>query len=238
MIKAVIMDVDGTLYRQNPVRLRMAWRLMCFALLKPALGWKIIRVLRAYRHAQELLRGEAAPSKSALRQVETAARITGYSPQFIRDCVSRWMEDEPLGIVANSRYPGVIEFFNWARQQNIQLAVVSDYDPRQKMRALKLDSYISIVIWAQQAEIGVFKPNPRGLRTALDRLGIKPAQAIYVGDRGDVDATAALAAGMPAILLGRNVSDSRQGVSILGDWKSLRKFVESMSLAQEVGVGV
>lgn len=232
------MDVDGTLYRQKPVRLWMAWRLACFALRQPSLGWKTVQVLRAYRRAQEMLRATPAESKNALRQVETTARNTGYAPVFIRECVSRWMEDEPLSFVAESRYPGVIEFFEWARRHDLQLAVISDYDPRKKLRALGLEPYISVVIWAQQAEIGVFKPNPRALFVAADRLGIEPAQAIYVGDRADVDAPAALAAGIPAILLGRNLCVSRPGVSSVEDWNGLKKFVEqAMCPPREVGVG-
>jgi FMN phosphatase YigB (HAD superfamily) len=239
MLKAVIMDVDGTLYRQMPVRLRMAWRLTIFALSRPFLGQKTIQVLRAYRRAQENLRGSDAGSQSALRQVETAAQMTGYAPEFVKHCVSRWMEDEPLRFVAESRYPGVIEFFDWASRRNLRLAVISDYDPREKLRALALDSYLSAVVWAQQDEIGVFKPNPRALRVAAARLGIEPAEAIYVGDRADVDVSAALAAGIPPVLLGRNVSDSRPGVSSVNDWDGLRIFVEqSMCVAERMGIGV
>jgi HAD superfamily hydrolase (TIGR01549 family) len=186
-----------------------------------------------------MLRGSDVGSQSALRQVETAAQMTGYAPEFVKQCVSRWMEDEPLRFVAQSRYPGVIDFFDWASRHNLRLAVISDYDPREKLRALGLQSYLSAVVWAQQVEIGVFKPNPRALDVAAARLGIEPAEAIYVGDRADVDVSAALAAGMPAVLLSRKVLDSRTGVSSVHDWNCLRVFVEqSMGAAERVGIGV
>jgi FMN phosphatase YigB (HAD superfamily) len=104
---------------------------------------------------------------------------------------------------------------------------VSDYDPRKKIRALGLDRYVSVAVWAQEAEVGVFKPDPRGLMVAIRRLGIESSEAVYVGDRAEVDGAAALAAGVPAILLTRRHSPSLAGVTRVRDWYALRELVES-----------
>jgi FMN phosphatase YigB (HAD superfamily) len=227
MLKAIIMDVDGTLYRQGPVQRRMAWRLVLFSLRNPLLGWRTVSALRAYRRAQESLRGATGQPDSALRQIDTAARTTGYTTEFIRRCVAQWMEDEPLSAVAKALYPGVTEFFVWAGRNDLRLAVVSDYDPRKKIRALGLDHHVLAAVWAQDVEVGVFKPDPRGLKVAMRRLGIEPSEAIYVGDRPEVDGTAALAAGIPAVLLTPRHSPPAGGVTTVGDWYALRELVES-----------
>jgi len=47
----------------------------------------------------------------------------------------------------------------------------------------------------------VFKPNPRGLLVALKRLESGRAESLYIGDRVDVDAATAEAAGVPCVIL-------------------------------------
>lgn len=43
---------------------------------------------------------------------------------------------------------------------------------------------------------GVGKPDPRVFQEGARRLGVEPASAVYVGDEPDIDAAAALAAGL------------------------------------------
>jgi FMN phosphatase YigB (HAD superfamily) len=197
------------------------------AVRHPQVGWKTVRGLRGYRRAQEVLRHGAEPDGSASRQVEVAARMTGYAPDFIRLCVDRWMEVEPLSAVAGARYPGVVEFCEWACRNGLLLAVVSDYDPREKLRVLGLRRYISAAVWAQESEVGVFKPDPRGLCVAVERLGIEPLQAVFIGDRPEVDGAAALAAGIPGILLSSKRARAWPGICQVGDWYAVRELLNA-----------
>ena len=47
VVKAVIFDVDGTLYRQRPLRRAMAVRLVAGHLLHPIRGMRTARILAA-----------------------------------------------------------------------------------------------------------------------------------------------------------------------------------------------
>ena len=49
--------------------------------------------------------------------------------------------------------------------------------------------------------VGVEKPDPRIFRIALDRVGVDPAEALYIGDLYSIDVVGPRAAGMRAILL-------------------------------------
>jgi putative hydrolase of the HAD superfamily len=49
--------------------------------------------------------------------------------------------------------------------------------------------------------VGVEKPDPRIFRMALERMGIEPEDAVYVGDVYEIDVVGARAAGMRAYLI-------------------------------------
>ena len=50
---------------------------------------------------------------------------------------------------------------------------------------------------------GFAKPDPRILQVALDGLGVRPRQALYIGDDPAVDGAAARAAGVPFVWMDR-----------------------------------
>ena len=62
-----------------------------------------------------------------------------------------------------NRYRGILTGCKVCK--GIRLALVSDYPATKKLRALRLDTYFSVVLTAQDDRVGVFKPWHRmGLR--------------------------------------------------------------------------
>src|SRR5207253_8751025 len=121
-VKAVILDVDGTLYRQRPVRLRMIGRLFQSYFPNPPLGLKAVQVLRAYRRAQEVLRREPGNvANLAELQLELACRWSHTPTELARSPVTRWMEEEPLHVLPGFIRQGVEEFLIRARRRGVRL---------------------------------------------------------------------------------------------------------------------
>ena len=87
------------------------------------------------------------------------------------------------------------------RRAGLKLGVVSNSDGRveEALRAAGLRPYFDVVVDSSVA--GVEKPDPAIFRAALDALGVRPAEALYVGDLYEVDVVGANAAGIPAVLL-------------------------------------
>jgi putative hydrolase of the HAD superfamily len=82
----------------------------------------------------------------------------------------------------------------------------------EKLGALGVLDLFELVLCAQDPEIGVFKPHPRGLQVAIERLGVSPLEALFVGDRPEVDAVAAAAVGVPCAIVSRpGKADERDG---------------------------
>jgi HAD superfamily hydrolase (TIGR01549 family) len=225
-LKALILDIDGTLYRQTSLRRIMLWHLLCAYIGQPARGLLTIRVLRAYRRAQEALRvSPLAHSDLAEEQLQLACEWTGVRPALVRSCVARWIEQEPLVFLPRLRCPGVVEFLQVATERGWRLGVFSDYPPTAKLRAMDLLRFFDVVVSAQDPEVKRFKPSPRGLKVTLGRLGVEKHQAVYIADRPEIDAPAASAAGIPCVIIGRRNAVDQRGWVEISSYKALQEAI-------------
>jgi HAD superfamily hydrolase (TIGR01549 family) len=213
-LRAVVFDVDGTLYLQPPLRRAMALRLLRAHALRPLKGLRTLRALQAYRHAQEHLR--EVTGDVALAQLDQAAARSGLSKEQIGADVARWMEQEPLPLLVRYLRPGTKELIAACRKAGLKLGVLSDYPAEAKLAALGLGGLFDAVLFAQSPEIGVFKPNPRGLLAAVKTLGVTPAETLYVGDRPEVDSAAAEAAGIRCAIVTSHPTNSQLFAEVPG----------------------
>lgn len=201
--RAVVLDVDGTLYRQRPLRRKMALALVGAHLFRPNLGWQTVKALRAYRHAHEELRARGDTVDDPGReQVALAAESSGIPRERIALVVAHWMEQAPLAHLPPLRFPGLVDFLRHVRGRGVRIGVFSDYPPEAKLRALGVNGLVDAALWASHPEVRALKPQPAGILAVLERLEVPPTQALYVGDRPDVDVPAARAAGCLAAIVG------------------------------------
>ena len=224
-IDAIVFDVDGTLYRQRRVRTAMMLRLLRECVLRPREGARAVRVVRAYRRAQEQLRHvvDARPDAAAgTAQLRLTAQWTGLPAPVVSAAVARWMEREPLPLIARAALPGLGRFLDRAAARGLRLAILSDYPAQAKLEALGIARHFDVVVCAQDADVGAFKPDPRGLLLTLRRLGVSADRALYVGDRPEVDAVTAARAGVPAVIVGRaRGGGGPPGTRHVGDYAAL-----------------
>ena len=202
--KAVLFDVDGTLYAQAPVRLLMAAELAAArcSLERPNPGVRAARILALFRRIREELRG-LEPSTESLERLQftEAARRAGESPAFVRRTVGDWMFQRPLKYLRLARRRRVIELAVALAQAGFKLGVLSDYPVAEKLAALQLTDILPLQLCTTDPEINALKPHPRGFLVACQRWNLAPADVAYVGDRTDVDAMGAWAAGMRCFLI-------------------------------------
>jgi HAD superfamily hydrolase (TIGR01549 family) len=110
--------------------------------------------------------------------------------------------------------PAVPELLEFARVAGIRLALCSDYPGLPKLEAMGLERFFDQVICAQHPEVGSLKPNPQILQVALRRLGVSASEALYAGDRPEVDGGAAARAGVGYVHIIHR--PSRGGLTING----------------------
>jgi HAD superfamily hydrolase (TIGR01509 family) len=97
-------------------------------------------------------------------------------------------------------YRDVADVLSGVQASGLRIGVVSNitYDLRPVMRAHDLDRYIDEYVLS--FEIGAEKPRVDVFREACERLGVRPAECLMVGDSPHADGGAARA-GMPTLIL-------------------------------------
>jgi len=97
--------------------------------------------------------------------------------------------------------PGAIELLNLLRE-HCRLGVVtnnSTAEQIEKLRALDIAGYFDAVVISE--DVGFTKPDPKIFAIALERIGARPDETVFIGDNWANDIVGAINAGMAAVWL-------------------------------------
>jgi HAD superfamily hydrolase (TIGR01549 family) len=193
---AWLVDLDGTLYAQTPVRLAMAAEL-------GLLGWSSLRVLRHFREEQERLRALELEGDPFRLQLERTAAALGEPIGAVEAQVRDWMLERPGKWLSLFRRRALLDEIGSFRATGGRTALVSDYPARVKLKALGAADLFDVIVASGEPEGPTrLKPHPSGVLRAASALGVEPARCLVIGDRADADGLAASAAGMAFRLIG------------------------------------
>ena len=195
----ISIDVDDTLYRVR--RFRVAWR------LRHQRG-----LLVALVAAREKLRHEAPfHSQAALeaREAELVAPAFGMHRDDAAAALEALRSSLPEALTKGmTPFIGVRSALEAAHARGLKLAVLSDYDPEEKLVRLGLhDLPWAAAIGAEQ--LGVLKPHARAFHEVANAMGLERRRIVHVGDREDLDVRGALEAGLRAWRFSKAPSFSR-----------------------------
>lgn len=201
-IRALLFDLDGTLYRQGPLRWRMLLAL-ARECLRPG-GFGRFRAIQVFRKMREEMRDLGAGQADLERaQFERPALACGMPADAMRALIEDWMFRRPLPLLPAVTRPELPELLDALAERGIRVGVFSDYPAEEKLAAMGLAGRFEPVLAATDAEIHAFKPHPAGLLHACKLWDLEPGQVLYVGDRPELDAEAARRAGMLAAIIGK-----------------------------------
>jgi putative hydrolase of the HAD superfamily len=97
-------------------------------------------------------------------------------------------------------FPDALRTLETLRASGLKLALITNGSMRMQSRKLECLALSAIfdAVLISDAE-GVSKPDPRIFHLAVERLGVRPDRALFVGDNLEVDVAGARAAGLHAI---------------------------------------
>lgn len=194
-VKLVAFDVDGTLYNQRPLRLRIARDLILYSISR--LNFNVISVLKTYRTIRERLAEEEVNGFNDVLIIEVASK-TGYEPEVVRLIVDEWIEKRPLSYLDSCRYPHLLDLFDGLKRKNKTIGILSDYPARAKMDALGLTA--DYIVSSSDDGVGFLKPHPRGLEFLMAKAGVNAAETVLIGDRIERDGLAAQRMGVKVLI--------------------------------------
>lgn len=187
-IRLLSFDLDGTLYKVR--RFRVAWRLR----YERGLLLALLAAREKIRHEPPL------PDMDALKQreAELVAPSFGLTAEETLERLSELRKDMPWALTGGARpYPGVRGALEAAAARGLKLAVLSDYDPDEKLENLGLADLPWVAVIGAE-HLGALKPHPDSFLELARRAKVAPSQVLHIGDREDLDVDGALAAGMRA----------------------------------------
>ncbi len=209
MIKAVFFDYYNTLVDYDPPREETHAKLL------GEMGIKITpkELLRPIMVADDFLSKEHSKRSLAKRSKEEIAALYGQyhgiifreagleaSPELIGNILRKWMALE----LKMALYKDVALALDELKERGLTLGLISnvDRDIDADYERLGLANWLQLKIISK--DVGFTKPHPEIFRAAVKEAGVKPEEAIYVGDQYEIDVIGARGVGMRGILIDRH----------------------------------
>lgn len=147
--------------------------------------------------AEHLQEAELAWWRQVVRSAFAGFEFDDFE-RFFRDLFAYFAQPDSWEL-----FPDVLPALRGLRARHLRLAVVSNFDSRLPpiCEGLEIASFFDAIVASSQ--VGYAKPDPRIFAVALERVGVRPQDALHVGDSEGLDVKGAQAAGLRAILIDR-----------------------------------
>lgn len=213
MLKAILFDLDDTLIDWSGYR--TLWETRERALLRGVFDWVcsdvhpltdfealndefMSRTQQAWENARASLR---APNVGAVL-IETLVAV-GVPPGSLteRRCLESYRWGAAPGSVV---FPDVVDALKLMRSHGIRFGIVTNAFQPMWLRDVELEEHGLLEFFPEcrisAADVGYLKPHPSIFEFALECLGTKPEETIFIGDNPVADIAGGQSAGMQTIL--------------------------------------
>ena len=196
-IKAVLWDLDDTLYSRRTATRKLLPRMLADCLYTD--------------------RSEAFLEQAADFMMTKAKRHSLFGDEAFRALLARHPADKPYDYALCRDYyyahirgcitpdAQAVEILEKLQAQGIKLAIVTNITPEllthqhKKVAVLGIEKLFDAVVYS--AELGCHKPDRRIFDHAAKLLGVENKDCLFVGDDPDTDIAGAVAADMQAVWL-------------------------------------
>jgi len=132
------------------------------------------------------------------------------APEAVPVLLATHMRELSRAAVFPAHHAGVLDDL----RRGHRLGVVSNFDYTPTARGILeregiVHLFDTVVV---SDEVGWRKPQPVIFETALGRLGVNAGEALFVGDRADIDVTGAQGVGMDAAWINRDAAELPEGI--------------------------
>ena len=181
--KVFVLDLDGTLYYQFPVRVMMAIELLFYYLFHLK-GIKDLKLILAYRKAHDKVTFD----------LDCFSKDYSYSSKRVQEIVQYWLMERPLKWISLFSDTKLLNLL-----KNERIFIFSDYPTQKKLKALHIVPEDQL--FYGDGNIQFMKPHPQGLLYIKTKYNLNREDMIFIGDRFEKDGLCAENFGCRYIIL-------------------------------------
>lgn len=199
MIRAVIFDLDDTLYGYETLDREARGRVQDLVCEELGISAEVYGEAYSYGRGETKRRlGDVAASHNRLLYCQKTLEYLGVNPMPL----SLRMYETYWGTFLEKMrlFDGVREFMEHMREQGIEMMICTDltaHIQHRKIEALGIAGDIKYLVTSEEA--GKEKPAPEIFELCLEKLRMRPEEVFYIGDSEVKDVKGAAAAGMRAV---------------------------------------
>ena len=199
MIKAVIFDIDNTLYNYDHAHAAGMEALCGYA--KEQLGWTKERFLQEYREIMSEIHaraGEVSTIHNRIIRFTCMLEKNGLPLHPHALCMYNAYWENMIGSM--ERIPGTDLVLQELKRRGIRIGIGTDMTALIQMRKLEylgLLAYIDFVVTSEEACID--KPGAELFRLCVQKAGSSAGECLFVGDSLEKDYLGAIGAGLQAL---------------------------------------
>ena len=224
MIKAVIFDLDDTLYDYKALE-RAAFE--CVGeLVRERLGVSEEQYEDAFMRARQVTKemlGETATSHSRMLYFQKTLEYLDIRPLYL----ALEMYETYWGFFLDnmSLYAGARDLLEALHEKYIRVGVCTDllaHIQHRKLRRLGMMDDVDCMVTSEEA--GVEKPSPGIFKLCIEKLRLPAEEVCFVGDNLERDVKGAMAAGLQAIWFHQETlqeEKAQDGIDVVSDYGEL-----------------
>jgi putative hydrolase of the HAD superfamily len=169
-IKAVAFDIDGTLYADWRLYIRIVFYFI-----------KHFSFFTKYNKVRHILHQSAPLADFYEYQARLLAKIMYTTPEHAKDEIEKvCYEGLKPYFVKIKPYKQVYETVCAFKSAGLKIAILSDFPPEQKGRVWGIRSLCDVCLGTE--EVGALKPSPYPFGILAQQLNLKPEEILYVGN--------------------------------------------------------
>ena len=199
MIKAIIFDLDDTLYSYSKLNEQGINEICNYTCEKLKIEKE--KFYEAFDKAKKEVKdtlGDVASSHNRLLYCQKTLENLNENPFSI---ALEMYEVYWQHILKNMKLnDGVLEVLEFCNQKNIKIGICTDltvHIQHRKIRKLGIDEYIDAIVTSE--EVGVEKPNFKMYNKILEKLNVLSGETLFVGDSLKKDVLGSVEYGMKAL---------------------------------------
>ena len=183
-IKAVAFDIDGTLYADWRLYVRM-----------PLYFLKNISFFSKFNKVRKQMHKTAPLADFYEYQARLLASEMHITPELAKDKINEICYDGLRQFFLEVKpYPQAYETIVALKASGLKIGILSDFPPDQKANVWGIRSLCDVCIGSEES--GALKPSVYPFGILASKLGVKPEEILYVGNSKKYDVRGANNAGM------------------------------------------